>query len=89
MAFTFFFLRFQLQNEARAIRTPNRLIWSQTRYRCAIAPPQGRIPKSNRLCSNALMTVVSLRTTFFLFAKTPTVGLEPTTTSLKGWRSTD
>ena len=24
--------------EARAIRTPNRLIWSQTRYRCAIAP---------------------------------------------------
>ena len=27
------------KNEARAIRTPNRLIWSQTRYRCAIAPP--------------------------------------------------
>ena len=26
------------KNEARAIRTPNRLIWSQTRYRCAIAP---------------------------------------------------
>ena len=26
------------ENEARAIRTPNRLIWSQTRYRCAIAP---------------------------------------------------
>ena len=26
------------QNEAREIRTPNLLIWSQTRYRCAIAP---------------------------------------------------
>jgi hypothetical protein len=26
------------KHEARAIRTPNRLIWSQTRYRCAIAP---------------------------------------------------
>ena len=24
--------------EARAIRTPNLLIWSQTRYHCAIAP---------------------------------------------------
>ena len=27
-----------LQSEAREIRTPNLLIWSQTRYRCAIAP---------------------------------------------------
>ncbi len=27
-----------LANEAREIRTPNLLIWSQTRYRCAIAP---------------------------------------------------
>ena len=26
------------ENEAREIRTPNLLIWSQTRYRCAIAP---------------------------------------------------
>ena len=26
------------QNEAREIRTPNLLIWSQTRCRCAIAP---------------------------------------------------
>ena len=26
--------------EAREIRTPNLLIWSQTRYRCAIAPLQ-------------------------------------------------
>ena len=26
------------QSEARAIRTPNLLIWSQTRYHCAIAP---------------------------------------------------
>ena len=26
------------QHEARAIRTPNLLIWSQTRYHCAIAP---------------------------------------------------
>ena len=26
------------QNEAREIRTPNLLIWSQTRYCCAIAP---------------------------------------------------
>ena len=26
------------QSEAREIRTPNLLIWSQTRYRCAIAP---------------------------------------------------
>ena len=24
--------------DPRAIRTPNRLIWSQTRYRCAIEP---------------------------------------------------
>jgi hypothetical protein len=27
-----------LENEAREIRTPNLLIWSQTRCRCAIAP---------------------------------------------------
>ena len=27
-----------MENEAREIRTPNLLIWSQTRYRCAIAP---------------------------------------------------
>ena len=26
------------QNEGREIRTPNLLIWSQTRYRCAIPP---------------------------------------------------
>ena len=26
------------KNEPRAIRTPNRLIWSQTRYRCAMDP---------------------------------------------------
>ena len=26
------------ENEARAIRTPNLLIWNQTRYHCAIAP---------------------------------------------------
>ena len=26
------------ENEGREIRTPNLLIWSQTRYRCAIAP---------------------------------------------------
>ena len=26
------------KNEAREIRTPNLLIWSQTRCRCAIAP---------------------------------------------------
>ena len=31
-------LQSSTKNEARAIRTPNRLIWSQTRYRCAIAP---------------------------------------------------
>ena len=31
--------RFELaKSEAREIRTPNRLIWSQTRYRCAMAP---------------------------------------------------
>ena len=37
------------KSEARAIRTPNRLIWSQTRYRCAIAPLdelEGRLPSS-------------------------------------------
>ena len=27
-----------MENEAGEIRTPNLLIWSQTRYRCAIAP---------------------------------------------------
>ena len=27
-----------VKDEAREIRTPNLLIWSQTRYRCAIAP---------------------------------------------------
>ena len=27
-----------MENEAREIRTPNLLIWSQPRYRCAIAP---------------------------------------------------
>ena len=27
-----------MENEAREIRTPNLLIWSQTRYRCTIAP---------------------------------------------------
>ena len=26
------------KNEPRAIRTPNLLIWSQTRYRCAMGP---------------------------------------------------
>ncbi len=26
------------KNEGREIRTPNLLIWSQTRYRCAIPP---------------------------------------------------
>ena len=26
------------RNEGREIRTPNLLIWSQTRYRCAIPP---------------------------------------------------
>jgi hypothetical protein len=39
--------------EARAIRTPNRLIWSQTRYRCAIAPRNLQLrlaqPKSDGL----------------------------------------
>ena len=29
-------------NEDREIRTPNLLIWSQTRYRCAISPVQNR-----------------------------------------------
>ena len=29
------------ENEAREIRTPNLLIWSQTRCRCAIAPREG------------------------------------------------
>ena len=28
----------QQRNEGREIRTPNLLIWSQTRYRCAIHP---------------------------------------------------
>ena len=28
----------EAQHEAREIRTPNLLIWSQTRCRCAIAP---------------------------------------------------
>ena len=27
-----------MRDEARNIQTPNLLIWSQTRYRCAIAP---------------------------------------------------
>jgi hypothetical protein len=30
--------RADVQNEDREIRTPNLLIWSQTRYRCAISP---------------------------------------------------
>ena len=30
------------QNEDREIRTPNLLIWSQTRYRCAISPVPNR-----------------------------------------------
>ena len=30
------------QNEDREIRTPNLLIWSQTRYRCAISPVLNR-----------------------------------------------
>jgi hypothetical protein len=29
-------------NEDREIRTPNLLIWSQTRYRCAISPVWNR-----------------------------------------------
>ena len=34
----FVFLCEDSKNEAREIRTPNLLIWSQTRCRCAIAP---------------------------------------------------
>ena len=30
-------------NEGREIRTPNLLIWSQTRYRCAIPPMYSRV----------------------------------------------
>ena len=33
------------QNEGREIQTPNLLIWSQTRYRCAI-PPHGNVAVS-------------------------------------------
>ena len=33
------------QNEGREIRTPNLLIWSQTRYRCGI-PPHGNVAVS-------------------------------------------
>ena len=39
------------KNEAREIRTPNLLIWSQTRCRCAIAPLENKctsIPKAFR-----------------------------------------
>jgi hypothetical protein len=28
----------EIENDRREIRTPNLLIWSQTRYRCAIQP---------------------------------------------------
>ena len=34
--------RAEHQNEGREIRTPNLLIWSQTRYRCAIPPNDHR-----------------------------------------------
>ncbi len=38
--------RLRVQIEGREIRTPNLLIWSQTRYRCAIPPPaQGATPE--------------------------------------------
>jgi hypothetical protein len=40
--------------EARAIRTPNRLIWSQTRYRCAIAPRYQFLSKRALISSEAI-----------------------------------
>ena len=39
------------KNEGREIRTPNLLIWSQTRYRCAI-PPLGELPSLIKRCSS-------------------------------------
>ena len=57
-----------LKSEARAIRTPNRLIWSQTRYRCAIAPLQ----KSEVAKVNTGLILLWAGTN-----KTPLAGLEP------------
>ena len=53
------------QNEAREIRAPNLLIWSQTRCHCAIAPPIKHVPATAftttcHLASSAL-TILSAR----------------------------
>ena len=37
----------ELHNEAREIQTPNLVIWSHTRYRCAIAPCSDRGTSKN------------------------------------------
>ena len=39
----------ELHNEAREIRTPNLVIWSHMRYRCAIAPLEDSVRTSFRM----------------------------------------
>ena len=44
-----------IRNEGREIRTPNLLIWSQTRCRCAIPPVMKNNSQVNKIVSTKLL----------------------------------
>ena len=53
------------KNEGREIRTPNLLIWSQTRYRCAIHPMLAMATSAKNPCGTRLL---ELKTRFKSYA---------------------
>ena len=61
------------QNEDREIRTPNLLIWSQTRYRCAISPVQNRARRDTSDTNNKKR----LNTAPLMQTNSPHWGLNP------------
>ena len=62
-----------VQNEDREIRTPNLLIWSQTRYRCAISP----VPNRAHCHSSDTIKKKRLSTTPLMQNNSPHWGLNP------------
>jgi hypothetical protein len=62
-----------VRNEDREIRTPNLLIWSQTRYRCAISPVCNRTRRHTSDSNNKKR----LSTTPLMQTNSPHWGLNP------------
>ena len=62
-----------VQNEDREIQTPNLLIWSQTRYRCAIS----LVPNRAHCHSSGTIKKKRLSTTPLMQNNSPHLGLNP------------